>query len=79
MGRLKLMKPTVAPGRYRHYKGQDYEVIGLVRHSETLEEMVLYKPLYKNKTASLWVRPKDMFLESVEHEGGRVPRFQKID
>ncbi|QDT44134.1 hypothetical protein Pan241w_42400 [Gimesia alba] len=63
-------------GRYRHYKGNDYLVIGVARHSETEEEMVVYSPDYGQK--GLWVRPKTMFLETVEVDGHEVPRFQYI-
>lgn len=63
-------------GRYRHYKGAEVEVTGLVKHSETLEEMVVYKHL---DTGETWVRPKVMFLEEVEVQGVRQPRFKKID
>ena len=68
--------PTITLGRYRHYKGGEYEVIGVVRHSETLEPMVLYRPLYNASGA--WVRPFGMFLETVEHEGQVQPRFSLI-
>jgi tetratricopeptide (TPR) repeat protein len=67
--------PALPPGRYRHYKGGEYEVIGVARHSESLEPMVLYRPLY-NATGH-WVRPLAMFLETVEHEGTRQPRFRR--
>jgi hypothetical protein len=63
------------PGRYRHYKGKFYEVIGTARHSETEEELVVYRCLYGDR--SLWVRPLAMFLESVEADGGMVPRFAR--
>jgi hypothetical protein len=63
----------VPPGRYRHYKGQDYLVIGVARHSETEEELVVYRTDYGDR--SLWVRPKAMFLETVEADGRTVPRF----
>ncbi|QDV52290.1 DUF1653 domain-containing protein [Gimesia fumaroli] len=63
-------------GRYRHYKGNDYLVIGVARHSETEEEMVVYSPDYGQK--GLWVRPKIMFLEKVEVDGREVARFQYI-
>jgi len=76
--RLKLLKSIVRPGRYRHYKGNCYRVIALARHSETLEEMVVYKALYKNRAGALWVRPKDMFLETVTVEGRAVPRFEYL-
>jgi hypothetical protein len=65
------------PGRYRHYKGQDYEVIGVARHSETEEPLVVYRPLYGEH--GLWVRPLAMFIEDVEHEGVRQPRFSYVD
>ncbi|MFT4244203.1 MAG: DUF1653 domain-containing protein [Candidatus Woesearchaeota archaeon] len=71
-------------GKYKHYKGEkEYEVIGVARHSETLEELVVYRALYNSQefgNNSLWVRPKTMFLEYVEiQEDGttnRVPRFK---
>jgi hypothetical protein len=68
--------PPLAPmgtGRYRHYKGNEYEVIGVARHSETLEELVVYRPLYGDH--GLWVRPRAMFDECVMLNGQRVPRF----
>lgn len=61
------------PGRYRHYKGREYRVLGLARHSETLEPLVVYQPLYG--AAGLWVRPAAMFEEAVEVAGRHVPRF----
>lgn len=61
------------PGRYRHFKGGEYEVLGVARHSETRELLVVYRPLYND--TGLWVRPVTMFLETVEHEGRVVPRF----
>lgn len=63
-------------GRYRHYKGNDYLVIGVARHSETEEEMVVYSADYGQ--FGLWVRPKEMFLEKVEVDGQILPRFQFI-
>tara|TARA_R110002167_G_scaffold109098_1_gene278188 strand:+ start:619 stop:828 length:210 start_codon:yes stop_codon:yes gene_type:complete len=60
-------------GHYRHYKGNNYTVIGVARHSETDEELVVYRPEYGER--GLWVRPKVMFLESVEVNGELVPRF----
>lgn len=73
MSELKL-------GRYRHYKGKLYDVIGIARHSETLQELVVYKALYKTEfgEGSLWVRPKDMFLESVLVNGKALPRFEYL-
>ncbi|MGC8119673.1 DUF1653 domain-containing protein [Marinobacter sp. VGCF2001] len=69
-------KQTVQPGRYRHYKGQDYEVIGVARHSETEEPLVVYRCLYGDH--SLWVRPLTMFQESVSVAGEQVPRFTRV-
>lgn len=66
--------PALTPGRYRHYKGNEYTVLGVVRHSETEEELVLYRQEYGDH--GLWVRPKDMFLETVKVDGHDVPRFQ---
>jgi hypothetical protein len=63
-------------GRYRHYKGKEYTVIGVARHSETEEELVVYRKEYDDH--GLWVRPLGMFLESVEVEGKTVPRFEYI-
>jgi hypothetical protein len=60
-------------GIYKHYKGNLYKVIGVARHSETDEEMVVYQPQYGDM--GLWVRPKAMFLENVIHNGAAIPRF----
>jgi len=60
-------------GRYRHYKGNDYEVIGIARHSETEEQMVVYRKLYGD--GSLWVRPLAMFMEDVTVDGKQIARF----
>lgn len=65
-------------GIYQHYKGMNYIVHDLVRHSETLEWMVLYECLYENPKGKLWVRPKEMFLEEVNVDGKMRPRFQYI-
>ena len=64
------------PGRYRHYKGKDYQVIGLARHSETEEALVVYRSLYGD--FDLWVRPLAMFNEQVEVDGEAYPRFTFI-
>ena len=69
--------PELAPGRYQHYKGGEYEVVGVARHSETLEPLVVYRPLYN--ASGLWVRPHAMFVETVDVDGVRRPRFAKID
>ena len=71
-----LMETVMNEGRYRHYKGKEYTVLGVAKHSETLEEMVLYRQDYGEH--GLWVRPKEMFLESIEIEGQTMPRFQYI-
>jgi hypothetical protein len=63
------------PGLYRHYKGKPYRVVGLARHSETLEPLVVYEALYGER--GLWVRPATMFVELVEVNGQRVPRFTR--
>ena len=67
--------PPIEPGRYRHHKGGEYEVLGVVRHSETLEPMVLYRPLYNN--TGLWVRPFSMFVEEIEVNGKKQRRFER--
>ena len=64
------------PGRYRHYKGNDYEVMGVAKHSETEEEVVVYRALYGEK--GLWVRPLVMFLDTIVVEGRPQPRFQFV-
>ena len=66
----------VPVGRYRHYKGNKYTVIGVARHSETEEELVVYRKEYGDR--NLWVRPKAMFLETVEVNGTSVPRFKYL-
>lgn len=63
-------------GKYEHYKGGQYEVLGLAKHSETMEEFVVYKALYGE--GDLWIRPYKMFLEEVESNGKKVPRFKYI-
>ncbi len=65
------------PGRYRHYKGKDYEVLGVARHSETEEEYVVYRQLYGE--GGLWIRPLGMFLESVTIGETVVPRFRRLE
>ncbi|MDD5866004.1 MAG: DUF1653 domain-containing protein [bacterium] len=64
-------------GKYRHYKGNEYEVIGTAIHSETLEELVIYRPLYGEE--KLWVRPLSMWNEVVTVNGEEMLRFTKID
>ena len=67
----------IRPGRYRHYKGNEYTVLGVARHSETLEELVVYRQEYGDR--SLWVRPAAMFAETVIVDGKPVPRFTPCD
>ena len=64
---------TIKPGRYRHFKGGEYEVVGLAKHSETMEEMVVYRALYGER--GLWVRPASMWNETVERDGETFRRF----
>lgn len=64
---------------YTHYKGKKYRLLGYARHSETLEEMVIYEALYENDLGKIWVRPKAMFFESIVVDGQSVPRFKKLD
>lgn len=73
----------VQPGKYRHFKGGEYEVIGTARNSENeYEEFVVYKNLYdhpKYGVGQIWIRPKEMFEEVIEREGKKIKRFEKID
>lgn len=72
---------TIQPGLYRHFKGKEYEVIGTAHHSETLEELVVYRALYTSPEFgenALWVRPLAMWEEEVEFEGSKVKRFERI-
>ncbi len=67
---------SLTPGRYRHFKGDDYEVIGVAIHSETREPLVIYRPLYGN--GGLFARPLAMFTEIVERDGKRQERFRYV-
>ena len=67
----------ISPGRYRHFKGNEYEVLYIARHSETLEPMVVYRTLYGE--GGVWVRPAQMWNETVERDGRTYVRFTKID
>lgn len=67
----------IEKGRYRHFKGNEYKVIGTARHSETLEEYVVYKALYGE--GGLWIRPASMWNEAVERNGEVFERFRKIE
>jgi hypothetical protein len=68
--------PSITPGRYRHYKGNDYIVIGVARHSETQEELVVYRQDYGDH--ALWVRPLTMFTETINVADQPMPRFQYV-
>lgn len=70
-------KPQIKLGKYRHYKGKYYEVIGVARHSETLEDFVVYRALYGD--GELWVRPLKIFTEEVEIDGKKISRFRYIN
>ena len=70
------MSDTIRLGRYRHFKGNDYRVLAVARHSETLEDMVVYQALYGD--GGVWVRPAAMWNETVEHDGKTVQRFTYI-
>jgi hypothetical protein len=67
----------IRSGRYRHYKGREYDVIGVARHSETEEEYVVYRALYGER--GLWIRPRAMFEEDVLVNGRRVQRFERLE
>jgi hypothetical protein len=72
----------IKPGRYRHFKGREYEVIGVAKHSETLEENVVYRSLYdddEHGNYALWTRPLSMFTEIIERDGKVMPRFSYIE
>ncbi|MFR1801480.1 MAG: DUF1653 domain-containing protein [Faecalispora jeddahensis] len=70
------MEETLKPGRYRHFKGNEYELLYVARHSETLEEMVVYRALYGE--GGVWVRPADMWNEIIARDGVSVPRFSYL-
>ena len=70
---------TLKPGKYKHYKGNLYQVLGTARHSETLEELVVYKALYQKEGENLWVRPLKMFIEKVTINGQQIQRFKYVD
>ena len=73
---MKELQYPVRPGRYRHFKGNEYQVLGVARHSETEEEMVVYRALYGE--GGLWVRPAAMWSEIVDRDGVTQPRFTYI-
>ena len=69
---------NISLGLYKHYKGNIYEVIGIAKHSETLEEMVVYKATYQPEGENLWVRPLAMFMETIVINGVEKKRFEKL-
>ncbi len=71
---------SIKIGRYRHYKGNEYEVMGVAKHSEDETELVVYRPLYNENSGErgLWVRPLDMFIETVDINGETKPRFEYL-
>ncbi|MDB8551553.1 DUF1653 domain-containing protein [Turicibacter sanguinis] len=71
------MSQTIQLGKYRHFKGQEYEVLAIAKHSETLEEMVVYKALYGE--FGTWVRPAEMWTETITRDGQTFKRFEKIE
>ena len=73
-----MQKENFKLGRYRHFKGMEYIVIGLAKHSETLEDLVVYEAQYDNPDGKLWVRPLNMFMETVERDGKVMQRFEYI-
>ena len=68
---------TIPPGRYHHFKGNEYEVVGIARHSETEEPMVVYRALYGD--GGLWVRPAEMWNETVERDGRSYKRLERVE
>lgn len=67
----------IKPGLYEHFKGKRYRVLGIARHSETMEDVVVYEPQYESES-KLWVRPVSMFLQTVERDGKTMPRFRYV-
>ena len=74
-----MQKNIVIGGKYKHHKGKFYRILGVGKHSETLEEFVYYECLYDNPHGKYWIRPKEMFLEEVKKDGKKVPRFALVE
>ncbi len=68
----------IKPGKYKHFKGGEYQVLGIAKHTETLEDLVVYKPLYDDPLAKLWVRPISMFSDTILVDGKEIQRFEII-
>lgn len=73
-----MVEELCIDGIYEHYKGDTYILKAVVKHSETLEELILYECLYENPEGKLWVRPKKMFFETIVKDGQHIPRFKFI-
>lgn len=69
---------TIKLGIYQHYRGMRYRVLGMAKHSETLEDLVVYEALYDNKVSKIWARPLAMFLEKIEKDGKLINRFEFV-
>lgn len=65
-------------GKYQHFKGGMYKVLGVAKNSETFEDLVVYEALYGNETSKIWVRPVSMFMDEVDVDGKKVPRFKYV-
>jgi hypothetical protein len=74
-----VMSMKIRLGKYRHYKGREYRVVGVAKHSETLEDLVIYESLYENPTSKLWVRPLEIFCGEVEWKGKKIRRFERVE
>jgi cyclomaltodextrinase / maltogenic alpha-amylase / neopullulanase len=75
------MRKSIQTGKYKHYKGKEYEVLGVAQHSESLEPFVIYKALYESEDFgpnALWARPYDMFVEKIMKDGKEIARFEYI-
>lgn len=78
MNTIEQSMKDIKPGIYEHYKGKNYKVLGIAKHSETLEDVVVYECLYENELSQRWVRPLSMFCDEVEVGEVRVPRFRYL-
>lgn len=78
MENKNVIANKIKRGVYKHFKNKNYRVLGVARHSETLEDFVVYKCLHKNKLSKMWVRPLKMFIGKVEINGKKVPRFKYV-
>lgn len=74
-----MQKDIVVGAKYKHHKGKFYRVLGVAKHSETLEDYIYYECLYDNPNGKYWIRSKKMFLELIEKDGKKVPRFALVE